>query len=221
MKDKESELNSELINLNDTSQVLYQMGKPMLETNGLFLFDLYCSGILNRTLNLTKGFIDQIQSQNFLSAAPLVRLNLDTLLRLYGAFRFEPNIDLFAKQVMEGKAINKIKDRTGNLMKDTYLVGLLTKENGFNWVEKIYNTGNQYVHLTHQHIFATIKLEELKERKIEGLIAWGDSFIPEFEKIWATRAMIQINLGIQKQLQKWIDHKQSLVDIDLQLGSMQ
>ncbi|MGB4902912.1 MAG: hypothetical protein WBP00_19195, partial [Saprospiraceae bacterium] len=62
-------------------------------------------------------------------------------------------------------------------------------------------------HFTRQHIWATVKPSTNSIRSIEGLIAKGDSFIPLKEKIWATRAMYQINKGIIEHIQLWVNQK--------------
>jgi hypothetical protein len=59
-----------------------EMGREMLEAdNGnLFHFDFFASGIFHRSLMLINGFIKLIPD-NFKSAAPLVRMQLDNFLK--------------------------------------------------------------------------------------------------------------------------------------------
>jgi len=206
--DKER-LDKELESLEVISKSLVQTGRTMLETYAIYTFDLYCGAMLNRTINLNDGYIKQTNDNNFISSAPLVRINMDSLLRLFAAYQVDYNIDEFAKKVIQGTAINKMKDRTGARMTDSYLADLLTERKGFNWVRKIYDTGSEYVHFTSQHIFASVDLNHAT-RKINGLVAKGDTFIPIDEKIWATRAMIQITGGISLFILKWIDYKKKI-----------
>lgn len=200
-------LNNELDSLDKISKSLIQTGKTMLETHAVYPFDLYCGAILNRTINLNYGFIGQTRDDNFISSAPLVRISLDSLLRLFAAYQVDYNIDDFAKKVIEGMSINNMKDKSGARMTDSYLADSLSKKRGFNWVRKIYNTGNEYVHFTSQHIFASIELNHAT-KEVNGLVAKGDAFIPIDEKIWAAKAMIQITVGITMYILKWTEHKQ-------------
>ncbi len=103
-------LSKELSKLNKITDDLKGIAKIMLDTYGLYSFDLYCSGILNRSLNLSYGFIDLIKASNFLSAAPLVRLNIDSFLGLFAAFQVEYNFDHFSEMVFKGASINKLKE---------------------------------------------------------------------------------------------------------------
>jgi hypothetical protein len=190
-------LQIELQVLKMNNEQLIQTCKTLLETYVVYRFDLYCGAIINRTLNLTKGFISQIQDDNFLAAAPLVRLNIDSLLRLYAAFQVDSNIDEFASKIMKGESLRKLKDKQGMKMTDQHLVEQLSKEKGYEWVTTIYNTGNEYVHFTSQHIFASIKVDNsTTPSKLQGIMQYGDSFIELKEKIWATKAMSQIIEGL-------------------------
>ncbi len=204
-------LNQELKLLEVKNKELIQTGKLTIETFALYQFDIFCAAIINRTLNLTRGFINQMRDENFISAAPLVRINLDSLLRLYGAFLVEYNIDEFALEVMKGKAFNSIKDKTGQFMKDHYLVDQLSKKTGYNWVKTVYKAGNEHIHFTAQHVFASVRTNDDPDSKtIQGIMAHGDSFMEMKEKIWAVRAMFQIIVGIQEQLSIWIAYKKAL-----------
>jgi hypothetical protein len=209
MADEEDVLEAELLTLSKISESLIGTGKSMLETHAIYAFDLYCSAILNRTVNLTRGFGGQIRDKNFVSAAPLVRIHLDSLLRLFAAYQVEYNIDEFAKKVIGGQQINKLKDKHGQLMTDSHLSKQLANKEGFNWVTRIYQTGSEHVHFSSQHIFSSVRLNDDK-RTVEGIIRKDDSYVPISEKIWATRAMIQITVGISTYIVSWIEHKKKL-----------
>lgn len=211
MEVENSELAIELNKLDNINHVLLDLSISSIKKYGLYVFDLYCAAIVNRTLNLNKGFSAQIMSENFISAAPLVRISLDSLLRLFAAFQVGYNINTFANDVIQGKPINKIKDRHGSLMKDYYLVNLLSSRKRYGWVKKIYKDGNEYVHFTSQHIFASIVADNVDNKEtIEGIMKFGDSYINLNEKIWATKAMVRITEGIIEFLDIWIQHKSNI-----------
>lgn len=87
-------------------------GRKMLEAdNGnIFHFDLFASGIFHRSLMLISGFIKLIPD-NFISAAPLVRLQLDNFLRTSAVHRAGMPIYEFAIAVMGGKEIKDFQDK--------------------------------------------------------------------------------------------------------------
>ncbi len=203
-----SDLSQELLRLQTYKSQLINAGKKILETLDLpqreqyYTFDLYCLSILNRTLNINRGFISQVNDNNFIAAAPLVRVNLDTLLRLFAAFQTD-DIDKFAMKVFNGERIDKIKDRNNRLMNDGYLVNqLINLIPKYAWAKKIYKAGNAFIHLSSSHVFASIKSEKSDNPfLIQGGIREDDEYIKLSEKVWATKAMIQINLAIIELLQ--------------------
>ena len=101
-----------------------EMGREMLEAdNGnLFHFDFFASGIFHRSLMLISGFIKLIPD-NFISAAPLVRMQLDNFLRTSAAHRVDMPLHEFAIEVIGGKEINKFQDKdTRKKLSDATLV---------------------------------------------------------------------------------------------------
>lgn len=209
MKDDLTILNEELNDLVVITKSLIPMGRTMLDTHAIYTFDLYCGSVLNRAINLADGFAKQVLDNNFISAAPLVRIHLDSLLRLFAAYQVDYNIDDFAKQVISGTQIDKLKDRHGQQMKDAYLAKQLSAKKGYNWVTTIYKTGSSHIHFSSQHIFDSVRAQD-NSWKIEGIIKRGDSFVAVSEKIWATRAMIQITIGIKDFISTWIEYKKGL-----------
>jgi hypothetical protein len=79
--------------------------------------DIYAFMALKRSISLVFGFIEMIRAQNFLCAAPLIRLQLDNLLRFRAAFLVEDQ-NLFVIDVLQEKEVRKLKDRFGKPMTD-------------------------------------------------------------------------------------------------------
>ena len=65
---------------------LANCGKEMIQDSDLFQFDLLVSAVLNRSLALMNGFQLLIINNNYICAAHLVRLHLDSLMRLSAAW---------------------------------------------------------------------------------------------------------------------------------------
>ena len=90
--------------------------------------DLFAMGIARRSLALSSGFRSMVEQRNSLCALPMVRMQLDTALRLYAGF-FARNHQIFCRDVIAGKQIDRLKSDNGQLMKDSYLRDRVAKRN--------------------------------------------------------------------------------------------
>jgi hypothetical protein len=188
------ELEKYLLDLEKENDNLIHVGKALLETLGMTEFTLFCTAILNRTINMNRGFITLINDNNYIAAAPLVRMNLDSLLRLFASSQSEYDFDDFAKQVRKGKKIDKMLDSKGKLLlRDSELVKRLVKIEGCKWVKDIYNIGSGFIHLSHQHIYSAFKIDG---STLTAGIRKNDEFIPDSEKVAGTHYMIRASQGI-------------------------
>ena len=118
---------------------LIQIGKILIETFGMTEFNLFCVAILNQTINLNRGFISLINENNYVAAAPLVRMNLDSLLRLFASSVSEFDYESFTKQVRKGKKIGEMLD-SKRQTKLRYSV--LVKSVGVNVTSQVYSPSN-------------------------------------------------------------------------------
>lgn len=192
-----SELEEKLDTLENEGDELIKVGKEFLKDIGPTEFTYYIVAVLNRTINLNRGFITLVQENNFIAAAPLVRLNLDSLLRLFASVQSEHDVELFARKVRKGVAVRDMNyyKNPKNKLTDQKLVSLLKEIRGFNWVQEVYEAGSGYIHMSHQHIYSSIKV--LEPDQVEGGIRKTDEFIPLQEKIAGTHYMCLGSKGIR------------------------
>lgn len=191
----EKDLTKYLVELEDEGEKLISLGKQLLELIGLSEFALFCIAILNRTINLNRGFITLIKDSNYIAAAPLVRLNLDSLLRLFASTQVEFDYETFAQKVRKGEKISNMKDKKDGIkLKDFVLVKRLKEIKGLSWVGNVYDVGSGFVHLSKNHIKSAYTVDEVI---ITGGIRKSDEFISIKEKISATYFMIQASRGIR------------------------
>lgn len=87
-------------------------------------------------------------------------MQLDTALRL-SALGYTDDTK-FAEKIMRGEHLNKMKDRTGQQLRDARLVGLLAEE--YPWVPRVYADANQFIHLSHRPFFGSIDSLNDEER---------------------------------------------------------
>ncbi len=199
----ENELKKYLSELDAEGDQLIQVGKILLENFGMTEFTIFCMAILNRTLNLNRGYISLLSEENYVAAAPLIRINLDTLLRLFASSQSEFDYERFAKEVRNGRKIADIYDSNKKKkLRDSELVKRLKKIKGFLWVEDVYGIGSGFVHFSHQHVYSAMKIEG---QKINGGIRKNDEFIPVKEKVAGAYYMTQCSRGIRVFIGDWID----------------
>ncbi|SFF81900.1 hypothetical protein [Sunxiuqinia elliptica] len=200
MKD---ELEQYLIELENEGDKLISIGKQLLENIGMTEFSLFCTAILNRTINLNRGFITLINDSNYIAAAPLVRLNLDSLLRLFASSQSEFDYETFAQKVRRGEKISNLKDKTRKKkLKDFELVERLKEIKGLSWVDDVYKAGSGFVHLSINHINSSYSIDG---EIMTGGIRKNDEFISNTEKIAAAHYMTQASRGIRVFIGDWIN----------------
>ncbi|GIX50934.1 hypothetical protein [Sphaerotilus sulfidivorans] len=130
--------------------------KNMLQADGgkMFALDLLAAAVVKRSLSLCAGFTSLVRSSNYISAAALLRLQLDSCLRFYAAFIVDKPHE-FASDVLHGTPVRKLKDRSGKFMTDRHLVDELGKK--YEWMPRVYDATSGFIHLSERHIFATWK----------------------------------------------------------------
>ncbi len=148
-----------------TSKKLFDQNKSM------YLSDFYVMGALRRVLALVKGFRSQIAERNFLCAAPLVRMQLDTALRVY-ALSLVSNREDVAKQLLDGVPLSKLKDAKGQKLRDAYLVDQLSET--YAWVKPLYAETSGFVHLSERHFFTSIAKTDDQEQVVHLSITSED-----------------------------------------------
>lgn len=198
-----------LTELDEKTKILTQLGKTSLLTPpGFYTFDIFVNGLLNRSVNLLRGFTSLMRDKNFIAAAPLVRLHLDSLLRLFAPQLIGYNIDEFALKVIGGTPIRQIKDKDNQKLNDARLVEKISEIEPFKWVKKVYDTGNSYVHYSDQLIFASMKATG-EERMVNFTVGQHDEFISLSEKHGAVHWMHEITDGVIFLTNSWIVQKES------------
>lgn len=214
------DLNKEqlLDEIDNKTKAICNMGKqltaiaPKIEP-----FDVFLIGSLNRTVNISSAYSLLIRQNNFIAAAPLVRINIDTLLRLYASIVSEFDRNTFALKVMGGEKIKKMKlTGTKKDLRDDVLYSEISKIEGMEWVQDIYQAGNSFVHLEKSHIFSSLKITDEANREVSLTIGLHDAFIPESEKHGSVVWMNKIIDSIIEQAQVWMYEKCNCVGIDIE-----
>jgi hypothetical protein len=143
--------------LDEERKALLAVAERMARANGasLYPFDILANGAVARSLALAKGFSEMIRQRNLACAGALVRLQLDTALRLTAGWLVE-DPHAFAMQVLGGTRINTLKDREGKTLLDHRLVENVAGDHP--WVPKVYKLASDFVHLSERHLWRTFGL---------------------------------------------------------------
>jgi hypothetical protein len=206
MKDK---LNDSLILLEQKIDSQIEFGKKLVETHALYTFDIFCTATLNRSINILRGYISLMRDNNFIAAAPLVRVHLDSLLRFYSTFLVDEDIDKYALRIIGGEQINKIKDRKGKLMRDSHLCAEFSSLPGKEWVNQVYKAGSGFIHLSNTATSSATTIRNEDNHTISMTIGKHDSFIPSDQKNGSAIFMLKITAELIELMERWRMQKQS------------
>ncbi len=190
-----------LKNLRSISDEHQIMGAEIMNaaSSKMYFLDIIAISVLNRSACLLDGFCDLIEKKNFIAAAPLIRLQLDNLLRFQGAWLVE-DPHKFSEEVFRGTHIGKLKDRDGHSMTDYYLVKKISEK--YPIMESVYKHTSGYVHLSDKHIFNS--LGRVKEGDIFNIkISSSDEFIDEKVYLEALRAFFEITGILFSYMKGW------------------
>jgi hypothetical protein len=183
-------------------EVHIQLGKAMAEAHGgtFYYLDILATAVINRSLALISGFCLLVEAQNFICAAPLVRLQVDNCLR-FSAADLVKNPHSFARQVLEGVPVRKLRDRNNKLMNDRYLAERLNEK--YPWVLKLYEEASGYIHLSDKHIFHTVR-EAKDGRAVSFRVGAADADLPDETYIEAIMAFTAATDVLVEYIRGWI-----------------
>lgn len=200
-----------LTELDNSIDPQIQFGKNLAETHALYPFDMFCTATINRSVNIIRGYTSLMRENNFIAAAPLVRIHLDSLLRFYSVFLVNEDIDQYALSIIRGEQINKIKDRKGNKMTDSYLCKIYSEIPGNSWVKGVYDAGSSFIHLSNSATQSATSIKDETERIITMTIGKHDSFISNDQKFGSAFFMLKITSDLNELMQKWLTQKKTYV----------
>jgi hypothetical protein len=170
--------------------------RAISEDQSMYFSDFIIFGALKRTLALSDGFRGHIRSRNFTCAAALTRLQLDTALRLYAADLYG-DTEKYAQEVFHGKHVNKLKNKSGEKLTDSYLADKLSEQ--YPWVKRMYENLCDFVHLSNRHFVSSIASLNEVDRSFRFEISAKDAPRPDtdyFEIVEGFLAAMQITLAL-------------------------
>ncbi len=137
------ELNKEL---NNVAVEIFknETDKKVLSKPSHFTFS-----IVHRAIELNRGFKSLTETNNWITAINLIRLQADNCMRLFALSLVPDRLD-FYQRIMKGEHIRNIKDGDGNKMTDSYLSKKLdTLYPGFRL---LYGNTSGFIHFSKEHM---------------------------------------------------------------------
>ena len=192
--------------LNDFIQEMLDVGKEMLSIGEgkLYTHDIFFIGVLNRSINLIDAILILTSRWNFVAAAPLIRLHLDTLLRL-SYWRTIKNPNTFIRQILEGKQVNQIKDEEGIKLTDGRLREYTRSI--FPQVDNVYKETSRLIHFSDKHVFTCIEALDETGRMAGFSIGKGSSRWREKDILYLLKCAITITEAILSMGRGWVLEK--------------
>jgi hypothetical protein len=202
----ENEIDTRLRFLEESRHSHYRIVEVMHISEGFSLLDIFAWMVLKRSISLVYGFVALIRARNFISAAPLVRLQIDNLLRFRAAFLVADS-DEFIRSVLSGTSIRGFKDKDKKKMTDAYLQQRLLSE--YPWIQEIYKKTSGYVHLSEEHFFNTVRASGKGEGAIEAYIGPDDRMVSSGIYSEAVETMILVTHSLLTYMAEWVQRDRS------------
>ncbi len=174
----------------------------------LFPVDLLAKAVINRSAHLTRAFRVLVEHRNFIAAAALLRLQIDSCLRFHAVWLVEDAHD-FSMKVMQGEHVRRLRDRDGELMTDGYLAMKMNDKHP--WILRVYKRTSGYIHLSESHIFNTFTPPSAEDRR-QGFqtitVGFEDNFDDDSLYEEATEAFIETTKTLFHYLVGWVSTKE-------------
>ena len=148
------------------------------------LFDInmtcfvFLSCVIDRAMNINRGFITLTKDNNYACAIPLMRMMIDNCLRLWG-ITIVDDAQMYIKQWSNGEKISDLRDKSGKKLTDSYLSEKFS--NYYQGIDKTYKDACRFVHFSEQSLYMTAKKGD-SERTISLEINGYDSFSEEVKQ---------------------------------------
>jgi hypothetical protein len=138
--------------------------------------DFFLFGAMKRTLAQSRGFRILIEARNFPCAAAILRLQIDTAMRV-NALSLVDDADALARAILDGEQFNRLTDRDRQKMTDAYLRRRLAHEHA--WIGPVYERTSGFIHLSGNHFDVAIASTDEDSRVARFQISAEDPARPE------------------------------------------
>ncbi len=150
---------------------------------------------LQRSTALIEGFLLLVETGNRFAAVPLIRLQLDSAMRIHACSLVAAPQD-FVRHILEGGEPRKFSQHDGRQLTDGFLHNQLTAK--YPTTSDLYRVTNGYIHLSNHHLFGIFDFDKLCDAEL--VIANGKYRSPWNEEhrkgdvismLWATDVLTE------------------------------
>ena len=188
---------------------LIKTGKDAVGNINMYTIDFFIIGVVKRSLDLIEGFILTIDNWKLICTAPIIRMQLDTLLRLNYIFKIPPKeADELILHIMDGEPLNKFKDSKGKGLTDARL--LKYARDVFPWIDNVYTHTSKFIHFSERHMFVPIYNTNNEKRTVNFAIHKGSHNVKEEQITEYYNVFIIITDSIIKFINSWGELKKKL-----------
>lgn len=166
----------------------------------IYPLDFLFFAALNRSKCNLHAFTHLIRERNYIAAAPYLRMQVDSLLRIAASTLVDDPHE-FARKVLAGESISKLKSKNNQKLQDWYLLKTFTPK--FPWIEGVYKHCSGFIHLSEKHIYGIIS--DVSDSGEFGLrISHEQEFIPEKNYLEAVAAFYESVDSLFNLCRGWI-----------------
>ncbi len=183
------------------------LAKRFLQTGGaIYSVDIVVAAVLTRSYSLVEGFISAFDGWNLIVAAPVLRMQLDSLTRL-AYMANAPRADEVAEYVIKGGEFRKLTDGEGKPLSDARLIEHAKATHP--WIKDVYEATSGWVHFSPVHVVASWQVKDGEEgmKKLAGAIPIRAEQIPVSMLAEALGAMIKATEEIFGYVEIWESRK--------------
>lgn len=164
----------------------------------LFLPDLVIQGFLKRSLDTLTGILTLVSQWNFTAAGALLRVQLDSLLRVaYLGTIPALDRDRVCREILGGESFNRIRGTDGRHLTDGRLRGVTEEQ--YPWLGSVYTETSKLIHFSDKHCFLTARNPNEESRTVEFVFGtrhpeWSESGLREFlaATVHATDSLLRV-----------------------------
>lgn len=172
----------------------------------IFGLDLVAWAVLNRSLCLIDGVVVMVETRNLLCAGALLRLQIDSLMRLYAGCLID-NPHLLVNLLLKGESFRSVRSKSGERLTDAYLRTELAKIHP--WVSSVYSATSGFVHLSKPHIFSTISSFEQETHDVQFGLGTGAREVKDGELVEMLDWFIEATRCVLHLVVSWLNTKEA------------
>lgn len=166
--------------------------------------DLWINAGIRRSMQVLDGFTSMVRARNISCAGALLRVQIDTALRLFACTLM--NADELTAAALKGERLDRLTDRNGKRLTDRHLIDELTKlMPRFAWLNHVYERTSGFIHMSGLHMLVMAEVGQDMDFRFE--ISLSDDRWPEGEMSIAIDTFRDATDIVLWLVRTWLDQK--------------